>query len=169
MNETMNVFVQISIHRMLDHYLPKLTISISILDTEMLWMHEVEGMNSIGGIVLHIEEHLKRHIQRYSKSGVLSGGIENCFPDLGISVEGLNERFSSVMIQWSKVMTHYTSEEQGSNINEELNDIYHLVEHTGYHLGQIIDRVQRLTETSFQFVQNGINEKNLKEQLRNFL
>lgn len=32
-------------------------------------------------------------------------------------------------------------------------DIYHLVEHTGYHLGQIIDRTQRMSHTLFQFVQ----------------
>jgi hypothetical protein len=46
-----------------------------------------------------------------------------------------------------------------------MNDIYHLVEHTGYHLGQIVDRTQRINKTLFQFVQNGINEKNLKKLL----
>ncbi|MFT9369377.1 MULTISPECIES: hypothetical protein [Paenibacillus] len=40
-------------------------------------------------------------------------------------------------------------------------DVYHVVEHTAYHLGQIIDRVQRLAGHRFQFVQTGLNEKAL--------
>lgn len=44
-------------------------------------------------------------------------------------------------------------------------DIYHLIEHTGYHLGQVVDRVQRITGKRFQFVQNGINEKTLKKYI----
>jgi hypothetical protein len=47
--------------------------------------------------------------------------------------------------------------------NLNMHDIYHLVEHTGYHLGQIIDRIQRLMDRNFQFVQNGINERSLKD------
>ncbi|WP_231887401.1 hypothetical protein [Paenibacillus jamilae] len=37
-----------------------------------------------------------------------------------------------------------------------------MVEHTAYHLGQIIDRVQRLAGHRFQFVQTGLNEKALR-------
>ncbi|MNF04884.1 hypothetical protein D3C80_2044960 [compost metagenome] len=49
----------------------------------------------------------------------------------------------------------------GDQVNQY--NIYHLVEHTAYHLGQIVDRTQRLTGIRFQFVQNGINESGLKE------
>ncbi|WP_255266592.1 hypothetical protein [Bacillus cereus] len=35
-------------------------------------------------------------------------------------------------------------------------------EHTGYHLGQIVDRSKRITGTAYNFCQNGINEKKLK-------
>ena len=47
-----------------------------------------------------------------------------------------------------------------SDIN--MYDVYHVVEHTAYHLGQIIDRVQRLAGHRFQFVQTGLNEKALR-------
>lgn len=39
---------------------------------------------------------------------------------------------------------------------------YHVVEHTSYHLGKVIDRAQRKTGAVFQFVQNGLNERNLR-------
>lgn len=40
---------------------------------------------------------------------------------------------------------------------EQMHQLYHVVEHTGYHLGQIIDRVQAATGEKFSFVQNGLN------------
>ncbi|MBY6273477.1 MAG: hypothetical protein CW346_14870, partial [Bacillaceae bacterium] len=47
----------------------------------------------------------------------------------------------------------------------DMHSLYHLVEHTGYHLGQIVDRAKRMTKKSFNFCQNGINERNLKERI----
>jgi hypothetical protein len=44
----------------------------------------------------------------------------------------------------------------------DMYNVYHVVEHTAYHLGQIIDRVQRLANHRFQFVQTGLNEKALR-------
>jgi len=43
--------------------------------------------------------------------------------------------------------------------------MYHLVEHTGYHVGQIVDRTKRLKGKRFDFVKEGIHEQRLKEQL----
>lgn len=158
-------FTRISILRMCEHYLPKLNIALDGVSKDILWKHEKERLNSIGGIVLHVGQHIQRHIIRYSNSGKVEGGIENYFPDENASsslelIQFINERFNS----WREVMNDYT---EGIKDEENLDmfDIYHLVEHTGYHLGQIIDRVQRLTDKNFQFVQNGINESKLKAAL----
>jgi hypothetical protein len=122
-----------------------------------------ETLNSIGGIVLHIGQHIKRHVIRYSNSGKVEGGIENYFPDEVATsstdlIQFITERFNS----WGEVMTDYTEGIKDEK-NIDMFDIYHLVEHTGYHLGQIIDRIQRLMDRNFQFVQNGINERSLKD------
>lgn len=158
-------FTRISIFRMCEHYLPKLKIALDRVETEVLWRHEKETLNSIGGIVLHVGQHIQRHIIRYSNSGKVEGGIENYFPDeaatsLSDLIQLITERFSS----WREVMIGYTEGNKDEK-NLDMFDIYHLVEHTGYHLGQIIDRVQRLTDRNFQFVQNGINERSLKSFL----
>ncbi|MNE89836.1 hypothetical protein D3C80_1872900 [compost metagenome] len=51
-------------------------------------------------------------------------------------------------------------------INEEhIHELYHLIEHTGYHLGQIIDRIQAAREHKFEFCKNGINEAYLKKKI----
>jgi hypothetical protein len=49
-----------------------------------------------------------------------------------------------------------------------LHNLFHLVEHTSYHLGQVVDRAKRITEISFQFCQNGLNEKMLRLIIEKF-
>lgn len=159
-------FISISIFRMCEHYLPKLKIALDGVDKEVLWHHEKESLNSIGGIVLHVGQHIHRHIFRYSNSGKVEGGIENFFPDdVTLSSSELTQFITERFHSWREVMNGYI-EGNKEEKNLDMFDIYHLVEHTGYHLGQIIDRVQRLTARRFQFVQNGINEKSLKELIK---
>jgi hypothetical protein len=164
MNETFKLFLQISTNRMCEHYLPKLVKSLEVLEHKDLWKHESEHLNSIGGIVLHIGEHINRHIKRYSQQETKPGGIESHFPDEDIEPSELIVRISNEFMDWKQLMNQYFNKERDCNILD-MNDIYHLVEHTSYHLGQIVDRIQRIVQIKFQFVQNGINEKNLKDTL----
>lgn len=126
------------------------------------WYKESEDLNSIGGIVLHLIEHLNRNtIRLRDTNATFIKGIENHFPnknqDKAILIEELDRTFSD-----------FESALDNSSSNKiDIYNIYHLVEHTGYHLGQIIDRVQRITGNRFQFVQNGINERELKEIMEN--
>lgn len=86
-------FIRISLHRMCDHYAPKLDAALRSLSTEDVWLKESGHANSIGGIALHIGEHVQRHIDRYSYLGpIAAGGIENHFPDEGIDVTELRSR-----------------------------------------------------------------------------
>lgn len=49
----------------------------------------------------------------------------------------------------------------------DMHDLFHLVEHTGYHLGQVVDRTKLLKGMKLNFCQNGLNEKNLKVCIEN--
>ena len=57
----------------------------------------------------------------------------------------------------------YTS--MGRKKHMDLHSLLHLVEHTSYHLGQVVDRTKSITEQQFNFCQNGINEKNLRTRV----
>jgi hypothetical protein len=79
---SMIVFLEISQRRMIDHYLPKLVRALESLNKEQLWLKENEKLNSIGSIVLHIGEHVNRHIVRLSKpNAFFLQGIEEHFPN----------------------------------------------------------------------------------------
>ena len=47
----------------------------------------------------------------------------------------------------------------------DLQSLLHLVEHTSYHLGQVVDRTKCIEGQQFNFCQNGINEKNLRTRV----
>lgn len=145
---------------MTNHHLPKINQCLTALNVQELWDHEANQANSIGGILLHICEQVRRHTVRYQQGGSIStNGIEDYFPDVQMSPEELKHEVEEVFSIWRRAV-----EEFFLDVTKEVNmhSIYHLVEHASYHLGQIVDRVQRKTGKAFMFVQNGINERNLQ-------
>lgn len=115
--------------------------------------------------MLHICEQVKRHIRRYSNLDTVTGDIRNFFPNLNLEPEELIVMLNDTFLEWNVVINRYLDGEYPVE-TLDMNDVYHMVEHTGYHLGQIVDRAQRISNTSFQFVQNGINEKNFRSLLK---
>jgi hypothetical protein len=70
-DDTLQLFVKISLHHMYDHYLPKLLYTLQTLEMEEFWMRETKETNSIGGIVLHICEYIRRNTLQYSDSSII--------------------------------------------------------------------------------------------------
>lgn len=159
--QTLRLFIKISQQRMYNHYLPKLFQSVQELDIDSLWNKEIATLNSIGGIVLHICEHVKRYCIRFSDPNHtgFGKGIEGHFPNLNLSPMELCQEVNEAFDEFNSVMDKLLE-----NTREEvdMHSLYHLVEHTGYHLGQVVDRSKRITQKLFNFCQNGINERNLK-------
>jgi hypothetical protein len=159
-DQTMRLFLRISLHRMCDQYLPKLRQCIGVLDTGQLWERDGNQANSIGGIILHVCEQIRRNTIRYHEPGTdFASGTEDYFPDAGLSYEELLREVEGTFAAWRGVMESLLDEALPT---VDMYSTYHLVEHTSYHLGQIVDRVQTRTGTAFKFVQNGLNERNLR-------
>ncbi|KEK22923.1 DinB family protein [Bacillus gaemokensis] len=154
----MELFYKVAYHRMYDHYLPKLRQTIEHLNAEELWKQE-GAVNSIGGIVLHICEHVKRNSSRYSNPNIhFEKGIEEYFPIMNLSTDMLSQTIQKVFDEWKREYINACNEKPSIDIHS----LFHLVEHTSYHLGQVVDRTKLLKGTKLDFCQNGLNEKNLK-------
>ncbi|EMK2596971.1 hypothetical protein V8U20_003979 [Bacillus cereus] len=157
----MELVYKISYHRMQDHYLPKLVQAIRLVSEEDLWKQET-SVNSIVGIVLHICEHLQRNTRRYKDPNIVfENGIEEYFPIKHLSSETLLKTVEEIFDEWGKVYIQVWEEKR----HIELHSLLHLVEHTSYHLGQIVDRTKSIKGQQFNFCQNGINEKNLRTRV----
>ena len=157
----MELVYKISYHRMQDHYLPKLVQAIRLVSEEDLWKQET-AVNSIGGIVLNICEHLQRNTRRYKGPNIVfENGIEEYFPIKHLSSETLLKTVEEIFDEWGKVYIQVWEEKR----HIDLHSLLHLVEHTSYHLGQIVDRTKSIKGQQFNFCQNGINEKNLRTRV----
>lgn len=160
-DQFLELFIRISHQRLYRHYLPKLLSCIHELSCTSLWNKRAPALNSTGGIVLHICEHIKRYTIRLSEPTHpgSSQGIEDHFPNLDLSPDELQQQVQEVFdefdVTMNKLITHNPEE-------IDMHSLYHLVEHTGYHLGQIVDRTKMITNKPFGFCQNGINEQNLR-------
>ncbi|MDA1592756.1 MULTISPECIES: DinB family protein [unclassified Bacillus cereus group] len=154
----MELVYKITYHPMQDHYLPKLIQAISFVSEEDLWK-QGDSVNSIGGIVLHICEHIQRNTSRYKNPNIVfEKGIEEYFPVKRQRTELLLQYVEDVFDEWG---TEYI-QACGEKRHIDLHSLLHLVEHTSYHLGQVVDRTKSIKGQQFNFCQNGINEKNLK-------
>ncbi|EOP11139.1 MULTISPECIES: DinB family protein [unclassified Bacillus (in: firmicutes)] len=159
----MELVYKISYHRMQDHYLPKLIQAISLVSEEDLWK-QGNSVNSIGGIVLHICEHIQRNTIRYKNPNIVfEKGIEEYFPVKRQHTEVLIKTFEEIFDEWGKAFIQAFAEKG----HIDLHSLLHLVEHTSYHLGQIVDRTKSIKGQQFNFCQNGINEKNLRTRVEN--
>jgi hypothetical protein len=155
MQDPLRLTITICKHRLVSHYLPKLLICLDGLNDHFLWK-KGRNDNSLGGIILHVLEHVKRNKERIKNPLITyDKGIEEYFPNREFSVVELREMVKHEFNTFEKAI----STENLEKVN--LHSILHLVEHTGYHLGQIVDRTQQFTGRKYQFVQNGISEKNL--------
>ncbi|WP_454015818.1 DinB family protein [Bacillus sp. Marseille-Q7846] len=157
----MELVYKISYHRMQDHYLPKFIQAISLVSEEDLWK-EGNSINSIGGIVLHICEHIQRNTNRYKNQNIVfEKEIEEYFPVKRQHTEVLLQYVEEVFGEWRKAYIQAWEEKR----HIDLHSLLHLVEHTSYHLGQIVDRTKSIKGQQFNFCQNGINEKNLRTRV----
>ena len=154
----MLAFIQISRVRMLHHYLPKIKRCLELLSEEEIWRIETPLDHSIGGIVEHIRLHIERNITRLENPGIrYETGIENSFAQEWTKKEEVIYALEEIFKELDAKLIQCRS---------EMYDVYHLVEHTGYHIGQIVDRTKRIKGKQFDFVMEGINEKRLKEKLK---
>jgi hypothetical protein len=154
----MELFVLISKHRMINHYLPKLITCLENITDEQIWSKETVGSNSIGGIVLHVLEHIKRNTQRLKNPGsIFDKGIEDYFPQATLNK---NDLLNEIAISFKEL---------GEAFNNthiiDMHSIYHLIEHTGYHLGQLVQSSQKFSGIKYHFVQNGIDERALRRRI----
>ncbi|MEJ9111596.1 hypothetical protein LAV76_02365 [Bacillus paramobilis] len=157
----MELVYKITYHRMQDHFLPKLVQAISLVSEEDLW-NQGDSVNSIGGIVLHICEHIQRNTSRYKNPNIVfENGIEEYFPVKRQRTEVLLQYVEEVFDEWGKAYIQVCKEKKYM----DLHSLLHLVEHTSYHLGQVVDRTKSIKGQRFNFCQNGINEKNLRTRV----
>ena len=153
--------------------LEQLENEIALFQEELLWTSQPGITNPGGNLALHLVGNLNHYVgAMLGKTGYLRNR-ENEFSAKNV----LSAELISMIRETRKTVVDVLNSFPETGLEQEYPIIVfdkpmsvqyfliHLSSHLGYHLGQIIDRAQRLTRKKFEFVQQGINEKGLKQQI----
>ncbi|GGH26767.1 hypothetical protein [Paenibacillus segetis] len=158
-------FLRISLHRMCDLYFLKLCEAFKPLQQDHLWVEQYPGSNSVGGIVIHVTEHIHRNCLRLTnQEHLLEQGFHEFFPKGDYTPQQLLEQMNEQLNSWKQLIVQYINSPAEFDM-EHVHHIYHLVEHASYHLAQVIDRIQGLTGIKFEFCKHGLNEQFLRNKI----
>ena len=151
-------FIEASRTFLREDYLPKLLQCVSLMSDEDLWWRPNEVSNSVGNLVLHLCGNLRQWI-------VASlGGVEfKRDRDAEFAARGpvakaeLLENLKLAVNEVDGVLATFDTAKLLNRVNVQKYDvsalqaIYHVVEHFGYHLGQILYIYKLRTGTDPQF------------------
>ena len=145
--------------RICDHYLPKLCAALDSVDAGMIW--DESDPNAVGAIVLHLVAHLRGVTRLLSSGDTTSEPLEELFPvtsqttdDLVAELTAAGSEFRAAIIQCRQrqsLLDHVT-----------VQRLLHLMEHLGYHTGQVVYATRAKTGCEFRFAQTGLDEAALR-------
>ncbi|MEM7262387.1 MAG: DUF1572 family protein [Planctomycetota bacterium] len=141
-----DLFIAASIARLREEYLPRIRASVDLLDAEGLWWRPKEWTNSVGNLLLHLDG----NVRQWMVSGL---GGERDLRDrseefraresersAGELLEGLAatvDEACAVIEPFDEARLAASFQIQGT-ATTGIEAIYHVVEHFGWHVGQIV-------------------------------
>ena len=152
-------FLHRSAYHLRDDYLPKVREAVVLLSEDEIWQREGDVSNSIGNLLLHMAGNVRQHIiagvgQRHEDrrdrpaefSAVGGKNKSELLAQLEQTVSEACEVLES--FDPAQLLTQRLIQNKEVTL---LDDIYHVVEHFGYHTGQIIYIVKALKQHPFRW------------------
>lgn len=159
-------FIAAAREYLLDQYLPQIRMSVDAVGEADVWWRPIEGSNSIGNLILHIEGNARQWILGGVAGRTDARDREAEFAaHEGRSTASLLGQLGTTFRQIDLALSSVTPEQlddtrliQGARTTV-FNAIFHVVEHVSMHTGQIIQlakwrapgavRLYDATSTSF--------------------
>ena len=145
--------------RICDHYLPKLRAALDCVDAGTLW--DESDPNAVGAIVLHMLAHLRGVTRMLSSGSAGSEPLDELFPVTGQPPDDLVAELTAASREFRAAIRecrHRPSLPDDVTVQR----ILHLMEHLGYHTGQVVYAIRAKTGREFRFAQTGLDEAALR-------
>ena len=142
-------------HRVCDHYQPKLRAALDCVDAGTLW--DESDPNAVGAIVLHMAAHLRGVTRMLSTGSARSEPLEEVFPVTGQTPNELVAELTAASDEFRAAIGE-CRRRQSLPDNVTVQRILHLMEHLGYHTGQVVYAIRAKTGREFRFAQTGLDE-----------
>ena len=145
-------------HRICDHYLPKLRAALDGVDAGMPW--DESGPNAVGAIVLHLLAHLRGVTRLLLSGNTTSEPLEELFPVTGQTPADLGSDLTAAGVEFRAADQQVPSRADATE--QRVQRVLHLMEHLGYHTGQVVYATRAKTGREFRFAQTGLDEAALR-------
>ena len=150
-------FLAQSAYYLRDYYLPRIKEAVELLSDDQIWLREGDVSNSIGNLLLHlagnVRQHLisgvgQRHEDKRDRPAEFSavGGMTKADPLERLETTVMEAADVLETFDPSQLMTRRAIQDKEVVL---FDDIYHVVEHFGYHAGQIIYVVKAMKNHRF--------------------
>jgi len=146
-------------HRICDHYQPKLRAALDCADDGMLW--DESDPNAVGAIVLHMLAHLRGVTGMLASGSARSEPLEEVLPVTGQRPEDLVAELTTTGSEFRAAISA-CRQRQAPLDDVTVQRILHLMEHLGYHTGQVVYAIRAKTGREFRFAQTGLDEAALR-------
>lgn len=140
------LFVSASVDRLQDEYLPRIQAALEIIETDDLWWRPKECTNSVGNLLLHLEGNVRQWIISGlgGASDARDRASEFAATDSDLGKPEIFRRLAETVDEACDVIAKMKHDQlvgsvriQGSETTG-LEAVYHVVEHFGWHVGQIV-------------------------------
>jgi hypothetical protein len=138
-------FIEFSRSKLLDEYWPRLRTSVESLSDDQVWWRPNEASNSIGNLMLHLNGNVQQWlVGSFNAQNDTRNRPAEFAERYGVSSAVLLQRLGATVQDASAVLSRITETDlmrtysiQGYTVIG-LQAVYHVVEHFGMHLGQIL-------------------------------
>ena len=154
-----DLLLSVVAHRICDHYQPKLRAALDCADAGMLW--DESDPNPVGAMVLHMLAHLRGMTGMLASGSTRSEPLEEVFPITGQRPEGLVTELTTTCSEF-RAAIGACRQRQALLDDMTVQRILHLMEHLGYHTGQVVYAIRAKTGREFRFAQTGLDEAALR-------
>lgn len=154
-------FLAQSAYYLRDYYWPRIKEAVELLSEDEIWLREGDASNSIGNLLLHLAGNVRQHV--IAGTGQLHADKRDRSTEFsavtGMSRSELLAQLESTVNEAAEVLESFDPSQLMTKRviqNKEVvlfDDIYHVIEHFGYHTGQIIYIVKAMKQHRFEWYQ----------------
>jgi uncharacterized damage-inducible protein DinB len=138
-------FTAVTVWRLREVYLPRLATAVRSLPEADLWWSPHEGTNSVGQLLRHLEGNVRQYIlsgigkepDRRARSEEFHGAHAGTRDEVHARLEATVRAACDVIETLDARALLSTHVFQGERM-DALSAVYHVLEHFGWHLGQIV-------------------------------
>jgi hypothetical protein len=145
-SEASRLFLEFSRHKLLEQYWPRLRGCVESLTDEQIWWRPNQASNSVGNLLLHLNGNVQQWlVGSFNRQPDARNRPAEFHEETQPTGSALLEQLGKTMREAKDILTRLTESDlveqheiQGYDDISGLAAVYQVIEHFGFHYGQVV-------------------------------